>query len=168
MFNAHASSRVQSGGDSGEQQSRQPQTPEHPILAATRDRARIYRWTSRPKDIQAMRSLLSVSLSCAANQVPSGIWSEREIGESREMELAGERTRARHEWTSRVSSLAQHVKNIVILNHLLTNASRLNTCALLRLLSQVTSCSRGVAGSNTQLWCRRQRNGTTRAQASAN
>ena len=51
MFNAHAGSRVKSGRDSGEQQSRQPQTtPQHPILAATRDQARIYRRTPPPKN----------------------------------------------------------------------------------------------------------------------
>ena len=50
----------------------------------------------------------------------------------REMETASEHTRARHEWTSLVSTPGQDgVKNIVVVN-LVRRASCLNSCALVR------------------------------------
>ena len=46
------------------------------------------------------------------------------------MKTAGEITRARHEWTSRVTAPVQRgMKIMVILNRLVTNASCLDTSA---------------------------------------
>ena len=68
------------------------------------------------------------------------------------METARESTRARHERTSRASTLAQHgVKNIVILNHFVTNASCLHTCELVREV-KCHHAHEGVLRSKPQPW----------------
>ena len=67
------------------------------------------------------------------------------------MEIAGEITRARHEWTSCVTTLAQRgMKDIVTLNGLVTHAGCLNTHATRWSVSRhVTSRSRGCRWQQT-------------------
>ena len=121
MCNAHAGSRIRSGKDSREQLSRQPHTPKCSVSTCSQQ---IAHGAHDPSMVLVLCLRVRYLENSGANQ---------RHRRSRGTEMAGGVTRARHEWTLRVTSLAQRgMKNTVTLNRLVTHASCLNTYALVR------------------------------------
>ena len=117
-FNAHAGSRVSSGRDSREQ-SRQPPTPKCSVFLCSQQ---IEHGLHHHKQQGPCVPELCPSHALRIRYPEDSGASWRHSG-CRVMEVAGEITRARHEWTSCVTALAQRgMKSIVTLNGLVTHA----------------------------------------------
>ena len=159
------------GRDSGEQQSRHPQTPQLSMFAAVRDGARIYSWTPPPEDKgfcvpQLLRPCHALRCEFVA-QKNLKLTNQRHRG-SRVMETAGESTRARHGWnvTCHYSCATWHLQPLFD-ECQLSQHVRAGSC------SRVTSCSRRYRWPanhrrGTSDFCQGRRNGTTRSEENTN
>ena len=129
ILNACTGSRVQMTRGSREQLSAATDAAASNIRCDQRSSTQqLMDFTTRRNNGYAFLNFFVLPCHALRIRCPEESGANRRHRRSRGMETAGESTRSRHEWTSRVTALAQRgMKNNVILNRLVTHASCLNT-----------------------------------------